>query len=357
MSYEVSSLPFKNESSFETKAVLKGCARAHRYLAELKGVARSIPNEAIIINTLSMQEAKDSSEIENVVTTHDELFKVSIFDGLKNPSAKEVERYTRALKHGFSLVRDNRLMRMNDVIEIQQILESNKAGFRKLPGTELRNQATGEVVYVPPQHPEEISSKMENLMRYINDPAISELDPLIKVGIIHFQFESIHPFYDGNGRTGRIINILYMVLEGLLELPILYLSHFIIRNKASYYSLLQGVRDEGGWEKWLLFILNGVEVTSKHTIETIIKIKSIMDDYKQRLRNKLPKIYSQDLLNNMFYHPYTKIEFLQEELGVTRLTASKYLDQLTEHSFLEKHKLGRSNYYVNRQLFEVLKNS
>ncbi|SES77717.1 Fic/DOC family protein [Thorsellia anophelis DSM 18579] len=195
---------------------------------------------------------------------------------------------------------------------------------------------------------------MDNLVQFINDDELCGCDPLVKMAIIHHQFESIHPFYDGNGRTGRIINILYLVIKDLLNLPILYLSRFIIMHKSEYYHHLQAVRDTGDWEPWLLFILDGVIDTAQNTISLITGMKDLMIKIKSEIRQQLPHIYSQDLLNNLFNHPYTKIEYLVEELGVTRATASKYLEQLTEHGFLSKHKIGCANYYINQPLYDLL---
>ncbi|MCH8500726.1 MAG: Fic family protein [Aliidiomarina sp.] len=348
-------LPLTDIERLETRAVLKKAAEAHRFLAELKGVAASIPNESILINTLSLQEAKDSSEIENIVTTHDELYKASLFEGgTVHPAAKEVQDYAIALKQSFAKVRHSKVIRLHDILEVQRHLEHNKAGLRRLPGTELRNMATGEVVYTPPQHAEEIANLMDNLVQYMNDDHLCDTDPLIKMAIVHHQFESIHPFYDGNGRSGRILNILYLVTKDLLNLPVLYLSRYITRNKAEYYRLLQHVRETGEWEPWLLYMLEGVSETSKRTIELITAMKSLMKDVKHRMRGELPKIYRQELLNNLFHHPYTKIEFVENELGVSRLTASKYLEQLVEHGFVTKHRIGRANYYVNEPLCALL---
>ena len=354
MSYQVENLPFPNESDLETIAVLKKAASAHRYLAELKGVAATIPNRIILINMLTLQEAKDSSAVENIITTHDELFKAELLSSYPlNPAAKEVQDYAAALKLGFEKVDTHKLLRLKDIEEIQSHLEKNKAGLRKLPGTELKNQQTGEVVYVPPQNSADISSLMNNLVSYINDNSLSELDPLIKMAIIHHQFESIHPFYDGNGRAGRIINILYLVMKGLLDLPVLYLSRFIIRDKAAYYKNLQDVRDTNQWEPWLLYMLEGVEQTSIKTIKLIKDIRELMMSYKHDIRKQLPKIYSQDLINNLFRHPYTKIAFMEKDLGVSRITATKYLDQLTEKGFLQKEKISKTNYYINKPLCEL----
>ena len=338
----------------ESKKVLKALPSAHAALAELKGIASTIPNQNILINTLGLQEAKDSSAIENIITTHDDLYMSELnLDAFKSLQVKEVQNYISALKKGFELISKTGLLANNSILQIQEILEDNKAGFRKLPGTALKNAATGETVYTPPQDYEQIMRLMTNLERYINDSEMQDCDPLIKMAIIHFQFESIHPFYDGNGRTGRIINILYLILEKIQSLPILYLSNYIIKHKPDYYRLLQKVRVENLWEEWLLFMINGVEQTAKETIELIIKIKELMLNYKHRLRDNY-KFYSQDLLNNLFKHPYTKIEFVVNDLGVSRLTAANYLNKLADDKMLRKNKLGTGNYYINEELFNLL---
>ena len=353
LDYIIPRLPLSIE--LETKVVLKQVAAAHRKLAELKGFADTIPNEIILINTLTLQEAKDSSAIENIITTHDELFKAELFsDYIVSASTKEVNDYARALRKGFELVRKKKILTFGNILDIQNELEHNNAGLRKTPGTALKNQQTGETVYTPPQHYDEIYALTQNLVDFINDDTLSDIDPLIKMAVIHHQFESIHPFYDGNGRTGRIINILYLVIQDLLNLPTLYLSRFIIENKSEYYRLLQSVRDTGNWEEWILYLIKGIEVTAVQTIELIQNIRILMLDYKHRIRNDLPKIYSQDLLNNLFRHPYTKIEFLQNELQISRLTATKYLNTLVEHNFLTKHVIGKSYYYINQELFQLL---
>jgi Fic family protein len=336
----------------ETRMVLKKAASANRFLAELKGMAETIPNESILINTLALQEAKDSSAIENIITTHDEMYKAQLFEEMfVSASAKEVSRYADALIQGFKLVRKNKLLTENFILEIQKILEKNDAGYRRLPGTSLVNEKTGIIIYTPPQDYDTIVSLMSNLVTYMNDPDMQDIDPLVKMAVVHLQFESIHPFYDGNGRTGRIINILYLVLSGLLNIPILYLSRYIIQTKGDYYRLLQHVRETGKWEEWIIYILTGIEQTSKETIGLIIDIRNLMQEYKRGIRSKMPKVYSQDLLNNLFRHPYTKIEFVMHDLQVSWLTARKYLDLLVSNGFLDKHKIGRSNFYVNTRLF------
>ena len=342
------------EKDIETKKVLKKLASAHRALAELKGVVSTIPNENILINTLGLQEAKDSSAIENIITTHDEIYKAELnLGGLKSLNAKEVQNYISALKKGFSFIAENKILTNNNIIAIQSELEKNNAGFRKLPGTTLKNATTGEIVYTPPQEYSEVVELMKNLEQFINDDAMSDFDPLVKMAIIHHQFESIHPFYDGNGRTGRITNVLYLVMKDLLNLPVLYLSRYIILNKGAYYTLLQEVRETNKWENWVLFMLEGIEQVSKETIVLIRKIRYLILEYKNILRNNY-KFYSQDLLNNLFKHPYTKIEFIEKDLGVSRVTAAKYLNTLAEDGLLIKQKLGTGNYYINESLMNLL---
>lgn len=338
---------------FDTPAILKKLASSSRQLAELKGIAASIPNQGILINTLGLQEAKDSSEIENIVTTHDELFKDDVLpEAFASAAAKEVLRYRQALRHGFEQVRDTGLLTSNQIVGIQGKLERNNAGFRKLPGTALKDVA-GQTVYTPPQDPAEIVALMGDLERFMNDDALFPVDPLIKMALMHHQFESIHPFYDGNGRTGRILNVLYLVKEGLLDIPVLYLSRHIVQTKADYYRLLQSVRDDDTWEEWVLYVLQAVETTARQTVTTVLEIKAALFDYKHRIRAGY-KFYSQDLINNLFMHPYTKIEFVQRDLQVSRLTATKYLEALVGGGFVSKQKVGRSNYYVNAALNRIL---
>ncbi|MGE5349098.1 MAG: Fic family protein [Actinomycetota bacterium] len=342
------------ETDIETRSVLKSLPSAHAALAELKGIASIIPNQAILINTLGLQEAKDSSAIENIITTHDDLYKSGLdFDSFKSLNAKEVQNYINATKKGFELISESGLLTNRIILRIQEELEGNKAGFRKLPGTVLKSSSTDEVIYTPPQYPEEIKSLMANLEKFINDRSLCDFDPLVKMSVIHFQFESIHPFYDGNGRTGRIINILYLIREKLQDLPILYLSKYIIENKPDYYRLLQEVRETGNWEEWLLFMIRGIETTARETIDLILQIRELMMRYKNTLRRNY-KFYSQDLLNNLFKHPYTKIEFIQRDLNVSRITAANYLNQLAGDNLLTKKKLGTGNYYINGPLFELL---
>ena len=337
---------------FETVAILKALASANRHLAELKGVSASIPNQNILVSTLGMQEAKDSSAIENIVTTHDELYRDAVMDkGTGSPAAKEVLRYRQALAVGFNAVRSTGTLTNNHILDIQAALEKNNAGFRRLPGTTLRNNRR-EIVYTPPA-PDRIPEMMSEFERFINT-ADFDADPLVRMALAHHQFESIHPFYDGNGRTGRIINVLYLVKEGLLDAPVLYMSQYIIQHKNEYYRLLQTVRDEGTWEEWVVYMLTAVAESARDGVRTVGEIKRVLLDYKRRIRQTLPKIYSQDLINNIFSHPYTKIQFIENDLGVSRITATKYLDRLTASGFLEKVKVGRDSFYINSALVDIL---
>ena len=337
---------------FDTPEILKALARASRQLAELKGVAASIPHQGILINTLGLQEAKDSSAIENIVTTHDELFRSgSIEDATGTPATKEVAGYRDALWVGFRSVRADGLLTNRHILAIQAALEGNAAGFRKVAGTALKD-GSGRIVYTPPS-PDRIAELMGDLERVVNDDSLLDLDPLITMALIHHQFESIHPFYDGNGRTGRIINVLYLVRRGLLDVPVLYLSRYIVRTKSRYYALLQAVRDEDAWEEWVLYMLTALEETARQGITTIHEIRTLFFQMKHRIRSEF-RFYSQDLLNNLFNHPYTKIEFLRSDLGVSRITAARYLDQLVDGGFLTKRKVGRTNYYINDALYRIL---
>ena len=354
LSWKPKQLPLTKD--VESKTILKKLPRAHAALAELKGIASTIPNQSILINTLGLQEAKDSSAIENIITTHDNLYKAGLnLAVIKSLNAKEVQNYISSLKSGFELISQNGLLTNRTIQTVQEILEDNKAGFRKLPGTALKNSSSGETIYTPPQDFETINQLMKNLEKFINDSSNSNLDPLVKMAIIHFQFESIHPFYDGNGRTGRIINILYLILQNLQTLPILYLSSYIIKTKAEYYRLLQQVREQDDWEEWIMYMVIGIEQTANETISLIKDIKELMLIFKNRLRDNY-KFYSQDLLNNLFKHPYTKIEFVVNDLNVSRITAANYLNKLSEDGLLRKEKLGTGNYYINEQLFDILSN-
>lgn len=349
--YQLPKLP--PTSNFEDIKILKALNLASRSLAELKGESKTIPNIDILINTLSLQESKESSEIENIVTTQDDLFQSQMEDNPKNIAAKEVKQYAAALLHGFNLIKQYDLFTANHIIEIQSVLEPNKPGLRKLPGTVLKNHS-GDTVYTPPQNHQEIVELISNLDKYINLPEMHDVDPLIKMAIIHHQFESIHPFYDGNGRTGRIINILYLVYMRLLDIPVLYLSRYINKNKADYYRLLQKTRSTESWNEWIIWMLNGIHETSQQTIGLIRNINSIMAFFQKTIQVNAVDVYSKELLESLFKHPYTKIKYIEKDLGIYRQTASKYLDKLVSLQLLKAHKVGNTKYYINLKLCEIL---
>lgn len=357
-SYEIPLLPLPYD--LETKAVLRQANKANRKLAELKGVAQTIPNERILISSLTLQEAKDSSAVENIVTTQDDLYRAGLDAGftLIGAATKEVLFYREAINEGFKLVRNKNILTLNDIKRIQEVLEQNSAGFRTTPDTQLKRSSDGVVIYTPPQDGQRIVELMSNLEQFINGDELCPIDPLVKMAIIHHQFESIHPFYDGNGRTGRIVNILYLVTSGLLDLPILYLSRYITHNKAEYYERIQAIRNATGdnsaqWEAWILYMLRGVEQTAEETIALVKNIGKLMTEYKNIIRPAFGGKYSHELLNGLFYHPYTKIGHLESNMQVSRQTAAKYLDKLASLGLLQKERMGKENYYINTQLMEL----
>ena len=345
-------LPLKKD--IETKKILKKSIRANSALSKLNGVCKIIPNQMILINALTLQEAKDSSGIENIITTHDELYLASMSEKFSKET-KEVQNYKEALIDGFEKVKQNRMITLNDIIKIQSIITQNSAGIRKQLGTVLKNEQSGEIIYTPPQSYDEILKLLNNLLLYINDDSLEDYDYLVKMALIHFQFESIHPFYDGNGRSGRILNVLYLVLKDLLELPVLYLSSYIIKHKSDYYRLLQEVRAKQNYNEWILYMLDAIEITANDTANLIENIEKLMQNTKSKVQKNLPKIYSKDLVEVLFLHPYTKIETLVDRLILTRQTASKYLKELDNIGILKEVKIGRNRYFINIELFEYLK--
>jgi Fic family protein len=347
---------------FEQAGLLRALVKAHRHLAELKGCAASIPNQAILVNTLALQEAKASSEIESYVTTQDELFQADLrLAEWISPAAKEVARYRASLKQGFERMKSQQgLITNSTLIALFQELKNSTEGFRHAPGTVLKNDKTGHTVFVPPQDGAEIQRHMNELERFINTP--DELDALIKMALIHHQFESIHPFSDGNGRIGRILCVLFLVRSQLLDAPVLYLSRYINRHKQDYYRLLQAVRDEKpntprwveAWQAWIIFMLDAVADTAQRGVLLVSAMRDLMALTKRQMREQLPNLYSQDLLNNLFRHPYTRIEFVQQDLGVTRQTAARYLRQLVQAGLVEEHAHGKHVYFINAPLVQLL---
>lgn len=350
---ELPQLMFPAPSALDVREVWQALTEAHRHLAELKGLCESLPNSALLIDTLAIQEAKDSSEIENIITTHDELY-ASQEGGSGSAAAKEVQHYVAALRVGFDAVRKDGLIRLSTILAVQAEIEHNKAGLRKMPGTVLKNQATGATIYEPPQSAADVARLMADLVDFMH--ADDGLDPLLRMAIAHHQFESIHPFYDGNGRTGRILNLLVLLREGLLDFPVLYLSRYITSTKADYYRLLQSTRDTGLWAEWCVYLIKGVALTARSEIGLIKSLRDLMQQTKERLRAELPKSYSQELLNNLFRYPYTKIEFVQRDLAVSRITAARHLELLAGKGIVRKKKFGRTNFYINQPLFNLLSN-
>ncbi|GHV84259.1 adenosine monophosphate-protein transferase SoFic [Spirochaetia bacterium] len=336
----------------ETLAVLRKEAQTRAALAELKGFAPNIPNQNILINAIAMQEAQESSAIENIVTTRDKLYQsLTVRDKAMDSATKEVINYREAIYKGYGFIQKRHLLSVSDIVKIQEAIAENNAGIRKLPGTSLVNDATNEVVYTPPQDYDEICYLLDNFCEYLNDKE----DSLWKMAVLHYQFETIHPFYDGNGRTGRIINILYLLLKNHLDTPVLYLSSYIIRNKAKYYKLLQEVRKRGAWENWILYILDGIEETSKHTLKKIKLIKESLETTLEKVRIDMPKIYSKELVEIIYENPYSKIEFLVNKLHINRKTASKYLKELEDAKILFPLQAGKERLYINNELMEILK--
>ena len=345
-------LPF-NDFDLKTPRILEVLNDASRSLAELKGFANSIPNQHILINAITINEAKDSSAIENIVTTYDSIYKVLTESGYKNEAAKEVVNYRSAIWLGYEIIQKKEFISTNVLVELQSMIEPNKTGVRKNPGTKLVNSKTGETIYIPPQNESEIRDLLKNLEDYINNNE-DDIDPLIKMSLIHYQFETIHPFYDGNGRTGRMLNVLYLVLNGLLDSPILYLSNYINKNKDKYYKLFTEFREKDNYEDWIIYILKGIEETSKNTIELIKQIQSEMESFKEEFMTKLPKIYSDELLDSLFYEVYTRINYIEDRCGVTRQTAATYLNSLVDAGLLEYEKVGRESIYKNIRLINLL---
>jgi len=332
--------------------VLRREAEARQALAELKGVANIIPNQAILINAIALREAKDSSEIENIVTTQDRLYGAVAASSAAtvDASTKEVVRYRSALRIGEALARDHGFLSVNHVIRIQTEIIGNSAGLRATPGTALVNDRAGEVVYTPPQDPDIIRRLLSNFADYYNGDAGSLAD----MAVLHYQFETIHPFSDGNGRTGRILNVLYLILKGYLDIPILYPSSYIIEHKDEYYRFLRAVTVAGEWEPWILFMLDAIQATSVDTIARVREIRDELDRTIDEIRTALPRIYTKELVETLFVHPYSKIEFLVNALGVERKAASRYLRSLEELGLLASKKIGREKIYVNVRLMTIL---
>lgn len=341
--------------NFDDIEILKTLNKANHKLGQLNGAINQLPNPYVIFNAITLGEAKESSEIENIVTTFDEIFKEMNYSK-SNPSSKEVLNYRQAMLSGFNLLKENGFISANHIVQIHHIVEPEVGDLRKLPGTVIMNTKTGEVLHTPPQSKDEIEYYLSNLEKYINIPELEDTDPILKMAVIHFQFESIHPFYDGNGRTGRMLNILYLTLAKKIDLPILYLSKYINQNRNTYYERLNEVQgDINKLKDYILFMIEGVYQMSEFTLSFIDSFMKTMNDAATMIKEKCPKLYSQELVEHLFYDFYTRNEYLCEKLNITRNTSSKYLHELTDAGVLIEEKIGKNKIYKNAFLYNLIK--
>lgn len=344
--------PLPPAQETETKPVLKRCVAAGRALATLRQAAKLIPNQDVLINTIPLREAKDSSAIENIVTTNDKLFRFASMDPEKADDAtKETLRYRSALFEGYQHIQ-RRPLTTNVAISICRAIKNVELDVRRTPGTILRNQGTGEIVYTPPEGEAVLRDKLTNWERYLHEAV--EVDPLIRMAVGHYQFEAIHPFPDGNGRTGRVINILFLIEQGLLDLPILYLSRYINANRREYYRLLLEVTTAAAWEAWVLFVLRAVEETSLWTVDKILAIKTLMEETVRHVSAALPKLYSRELIEIIFTQPYCRIGNLVDAGIGNRNTAAKYLREMAVGGVIDARKDGRDQLYINTRFLDLL---
>lgn len=342
------------KADVETRSILKKAIAASRALAELKGQGGIIPNQAMLVNSLVLQEAKASSEIENIITTNDALFRaMAAGAGTVDPATKEVLRYREALWQGYNRVRKHARLNADLFVQIVQAIKQDKRGIRAEPGTVIGNPRTREIIYTPPEGERMIRKKLADLERFIH--AADGVDPLVKLALSHYQFEAIHPFHDGNGRTGRLVNILFLIAHDLLELPVLYISKYIIDDKPEYYLRLRRVTENGEWEAWVLYMLDAVETTARMTRQRILDIRSLLDQTLALAKAKLPaRVYSKDLIELLFRQPYTKGQFLVEAGIAERQTAAEYLKELEQIGVLKVHREGKENLYLNVRLYDLL---
>jgi len=345
--------PLPPRADVETKAVLRKAVSASRAVAELKGLGATLPNQAMLVNSLVVQEAQASSEIENIVTTNDALFQAISAQSGADVATKEVLRYREALWFGYNALRDDPRLTTDLFVKLVQVICQCDTGIREHPGVFIGNARTREVVYTPPEGAELIRHKLDQLEHFIHSD--TTLEPLVKLALIHYQFEAIHPFSDGNGRTGRIINILYLVQQGLLDLPVLYLSRYIIDNKSTYYRLLREVTANGAWEEWVMFMLAAVEETALLTRRRILAIRDLLHHSLELARQQLPaRVYSKELIELLFRQPYTKGQHLVDAGIAERQTAAEYLKELEAIGLLKRRKVGKENLYLNVKLYELL---
>ncbi|TVP94696.1 MAG: Fic family protein [Acholeplasmatales bacterium] len=345
-------LPF--DINLNKVEILKQLNEANHNIGVLKGVLKLIPNPSIILSLINISESKDSSAIENIITTYDEIFKEIVSKISLGGKPKEVIKYKKAIDYGLQLIIQKGFISTNVLVDIQKIIEPNKGGIRKLPGTVIINDKTNEIVHTPPQSESEIRGLMQNLEQFINEN--EDYDPLIQLALIHLQFESIHPFYDGNGRTGRILNILYLVLKEKIQEPVLYLSKYIVEHKEKYYELLKKSNENPTYiEEFVIYILKGISETSKNTVNLIIKIKQSIELTKQEMRKRLPDVYKYEIVEHLFSYMYTKNEFFREDIGVSRATATKYLKLMEKEGFIVSESVGKEVIYKNIQLFNLVR--
>lgn len=336
----------------ETKAVLKKCVSARAALAELRLAGDLIPDQSVLINTIPLLEAKDSSEIENIVTTNDALFReAGQADDSADPATKEALRYRAALYGGFESLKD-RPLSATTAIKICSTITDIQMDVRKTPGTALKNSHTREVIYTPPEGAERIRDLLSNWEKYLY--AEDDIDPIVRMAVLHYQFEAIHPFPDGNGRTGRVINILSLIQAGLLDIPTLYLSRYILRNKGDYYALLQGVTAKGEWENWIVYMVTAVETMATWTNQRIKAIRALMEHTTEHVKVHAPGVYSHELIEAIFAQPYARIAHLTERGIAKRVSASRYLKELVEIGVLFEEKVGRDKLFIHRKYMDLL---
>ena len=348
-------LPDLPPSDIESLALLRHAINAARQLAELKGLCETMPDPRLLLNSIVLQESRESSAIENIVTTQDELFRAEADKPVEGSPVKEVLRYREAMYAGLKFMEERgNLITTNNLVQIVQTIKNNDAGIRNQPGTQLRSSITGEVIFTPPCCEEIIRNKLKALEQFINTNDTEQIDPLIKMALLHYQFEAIHPFADGNGRTGRILNNLYLVQQNLLPQPVLYLSAYISDNKQDYYQLLRRVTEQGNWSDWILFILTAITTTAQQTTKKIRDMILLKAETEAKMREVLKGSYNQELLHILFTHPYVKIDTLVNKKLAHRQTASGYLKKLTAAGVLTPQKTGKTTYYINQGLTEIL---
>ncbi len=349
---KLKTLPFN--VNLDRVDILRQLNQANNRIGELKGVMNLLPNPNVVLSLLAVGESKDSSAIENIMTTYEDIYKDMITKKRISKQAKEVNNYKKAMDAGYQELANKGFISTNLLVRIQKIIEPNKGGIRKLPGTIIMNTDTNEIVHTPPQNEEEIRTLLHNLETYVNEH--TGYDPLIQLALIHFQFESIHPFYDGNGRTGRILNILYLVLKDKINQPVLYLSKYIIEHKQSYYDLLRLCNNDiSQIPKFVLFILKGIVETSQYTIKLVMRINKLIQMTRSEMSVRLSAIYSEDIVIHLFSYLYTKNEFFRNDLNISRPTATKYLKLLEQEGFLVSERVGKEVIYKNIQLVNIFK--